>query len=271
MKLNVAFVSICDCWNASIAPSVPTSAVSFCSPMKSLRSGGITRRTACGRITLRSVCHARQPERARRGLLARMDRVDPGAVDLRDVRAVDQDERDDPPEDDRLRHVGEPERGRAEAEHRDHEDRRDAAEEIGVDDRHRAHREEDRPGQAAQHREEEREDQDEDLRDAEDLDVEQERARDLGERRLELAPVEELTAYLRPARRVRHRHGDEREEDRGADERDRHAPAGIPAGAQLRRAGARAARGLLQDRRAGRLRQPNPLEVLQACRSRAAP
>ena len=44
----------------------------------------------------------------------------------------------------------EPERGRAEAEQRDHEDRRDAAEEVGVDDRERAQREEDRPGQAAQ-------------------------------------------------------------------------------------------------------------------------
>ena len=65
MKLNVAFVSICDCWNASIAPSVPTSAVSFCSPMKSLSSGGITRRTACGRITRRSVWPRERPsERA---------------------------------------------------------------------------------------------------------------------------------------------------------------------------------------------------------------
>ena len=92
----------------------------------------------------------------------------------------------------RGRHVAEPERRRAEAEHRDHEDRRDAAEEVGVDDRQRAQREEHRPRQAAQHREEEREDEDEHLRDAEDLHVQPERARDLRERRLELVPVEEL-------------------------------------------------------------------------------
>ena len=40
--------SICDWRNASTTPSSATSAVSFWSPMKSLRSGGITRRTACG-------------------------------------------------------------------------------------------------------------------------------------------------------------------------------------------------------------------------------
>src|SRR5262249_26082030 len=51
VKLNVAAWSICVCLNASIAPSTPTSAVSFCRPMKSFRSGGTTRRTACGMIT----------------------------------------------------------------------------------------------------------------------------------------------------------------------------------------------------------------------------
>ena len=35
-------------------PSTLTSAVSFWSPMKSFRSGGITRRTACGTTTWRS-------------------------------------------------------------------------------------------------------------------------------------------------------------------------------------------------------------------------
>ena len=40
-------------------------------------------------------------------------------------------------------------RRRAEAEQRDHEDRRHAAEEVGVRDRERAQREEHRPGQAA--------------------------------------------------------------------------------------------------------------------------
>ena len=74
VKLNVAFASIWDCWNASTAPSVPTSAVSFCSPMKSLRSGGITRRTAWGRMTRRSVCaRVRPSERAAASWLGWID------------------------------------------------------------------------------------------------------------------------------------------------------------------------------------------------------
>src|SRR5438093_55939 len=65
VKLNVAAASICDWLKASIAPRVPTSAVSFCSPMKSFRSGGITRRTACGSTTKRSACRWERPsERA---------------------------------------------------------------------------------------------------------------------------------------------------------------------------------------------------------------
>ena len=78
---------------------------------------------------------ARKPERSRRRLLARMHRLDPRAVDLADVRAVDEDERDDPPERRRGRHVLQPERRGAEAEHRDHEDRRKPAEDVRVDDR----------------------------------------------------------------------------------------------------------------------------------------
>ena len=54
VKLNVAAWSICVCLNTSIAPSTPTSAVSFWRPMKSFRSGGITRRTACGTTTYQS-------------------------------------------------------------------------------------------------------------------------------------------------------------------------------------------------------------------------
>ena len=54
MKLKSAETSICACLNASTEPRIPTSAVSFCSPMKSFRSGGITRRTACGSTTAAS-------------------------------------------------------------------------------------------------------------------------------------------------------------------------------------------------------------------------
>ena len=61
VKLNVASASIWDWLKASIAPRIETSAVSFCRPMKSFRSGGITRRTACGRITCRSACDRDSP------------------------------------------------------------------------------------------------------------------------------------------------------------------------------------------------------------------
>ena len=143
----------------------------------------------------------RQPERARRRLLARVDGLDSGAVDLGDVRGVDEDERDDPPERRRGRHALDRERRRAEAEQRDHEDRRHAAEEVGVGDRERAEREEDRAGEAAHDREHEREDEDEDLRDQEDLHVQQEGARDLRERLAVVVPVEERRLDLGPAAR----------------------------------------------------------------------
>ena len=42
--------------NASAIPTVESSAVSFWRLMKSFSSGGITRRTACGTSTVRSVC-----------------------------------------------------------------------------------------------------------------------------------------------------------------------------------------------------------------------
>ena len=49
----------------SSTPSTLINAVSFCSPMKSLSNGGITRRTACGTTTWRIVCEYVKPnERA---------------------------------------------------------------------------------------------------------------------------------------------------------------------------------------------------------------
>src|SRR5439155_20010078 len=132
-------------------------------------------------------------------------------------------ERDDAPERRRGRHALQRERGRAEAEDRDHEDRRHAAEEVGIHDRERPQREEHRPGQAADHREQQSEREDEDLRDAEDLHVELERTRDLGERGAELAPVEERAPHLGPARSVRDGDGEQHEEDHRARERDRDA------------------------------------------------
>jgi hypothetical protein len=47
---------VCACCTASVTPTTPMIAVSFCRPMKSFRSGGMTRRIACGRITWRIIC-----------------------------------------------------------------------------------------------------------------------------------------------------------------------------------------------------------------------
>ena len=91
----------------------------------------------------------RQPERARSGILARMHRLDPGAIDLRHVRRVDEHERDDPPERRREWNPAQLQRRRAEPEQRDDEDRRHAAEEVCVGDAERAQREKHRPRQAA--------------------------------------------------------------------------------------------------------------------------
>ena len=127
---------------------MPTSAVSFCRPMKSFSSGGITRRTACGSTTEASawVC-VRPSERAAASWLGCTDSM-PARYTSVDVRRVDQDERDDAPEGVDVGIPSDRERGSAEAEQRDHEDRRHAAEEVGVDDGERANREEDRAGEA---------------------------------------------------------------------------------------------------------------------------
>ena len=210
VPLNVADWSICACLNASTTPSVPTRAVSFCRPMKSFRSGGITRRTACGRTTKRSDWPCERPsERAAASWLG-MHRVDPRAVDLRDVGRVDEHERDDGPEELRLRQPREPERRHPEAEDGDDEDRRDAAKEVGVRDRERPDREEHRPRQRAEHGEEERRRQDQRLGDAEQLHVQPEGVQDLREAVLVDAPVEEVRLERAPAGRARDDDDDDR-------------------------------------------------------------
>ena len=233
VKLNVALVSICDWLNASTAPRVATSGAVLLQPDEvveqrrdhpphRLRKDDAPRASASAKVP---------SERAAASWLGCTDSM-PARYTSRDVRAVDQDERDDPPEGRRRRDVLQRQGGRAEAEHRDHEDRREPAEDVRVDDHERANREEHRSGQAAQHRQEKREDEDEDLGDAEDLHVQQERAGDLRERRLELRPAEERLPHLGPARGVRDDVPDDREEDDGAQQRDRHAPAAVAAGAQ---------------------------------------
>ena len=87
MKLNVEELSICAWRNASTTPIDATSAVSFCSPMKSLSNGGITRRMACGKITCRSDFIGRVRANGCRAL-ALVHRLDARAIDLCDVGGV---------------------------------------------------------------------------------------------------------------------------------------------------------------------------------------
>ena len=94
------------------------------------------------------------------------------------------------------------ERGDAETEDVDDEDRRDAAEEIDVDDRERANREEHRPGEPPQHRDHEREDEDGDLGDNEDLTLIQNAREISGNALAEDIAVEEGLLDVGPARRV---------------------------------------------------------------------
>ena len=185
----------------------------------------MTRRTACGMTTNRSAWRVREAERARCSRLARVHRVDAGAVHLGHVRRVDEHERDDPPEQRIDRHPGQRERRDTEAEDVDHEDRGDAAEEVDVDDRHRPDRKEDRTGKAAQDRHCQREDEDEDLRDQEDLHVDPEGPEDVRECALELLRAEEGLLDVVPAGRVDHQDDDDRAEECSRDEGDGDAPA----------------------------------------------
>jgi hypothetical protein len=162
-----------------------------------------------------------------------MDRVDTRPVDLRDVRAVHEDERDDPPEERVDRDAGKLKRRNAEPEDVDDEDRRNRAEEVDVDDGEGAEREEDRPGKAPQDGEPQGEDEDERLGDEEDLNVRSERRQDPRERLLELVPVEERLLDVVPAGRVDDDEGNDPDEDRGRDDGD-----GGASGAAARRQGA---------------------------------
>ena len=160
--------------------------------MKSLSSGGMTRRTACGRTTKRSAWQRDEAERPRGRLLARVDRVDAGPVDLGHVRRVDERQRDDAPR--RTRRSGTPgirSAGMPEAEDEDDQQAGDGPEHVHVDRREQADREEHRPRQAAQHRQHEAEHEDQDLGDQEQPDVDPELADQLGQRRPEDLGVEE--------------------------------------------------------------------------------
>ena len=183
--------------------------------MKSLSSGGITRRTAWGRTTKRSALPAREPERPGRRLLARVDRVDARPVHLRDVRRVHQRERDDRPQELVVGHAREAQRGDPEPEQEDDQQPRDRPEHVDVDGRQQAQREEHRPRHAAHDGQHQPEHQDQRLGREEQPDVDPELLDQLGQRLPEDRPVEERLLEPRPAGGVDDDVADEPEDDDG--------------------------------------------------------
>ena len=94
----------------------------------------MTRRTACGTTTKRSAFAPRQAERAGGSLLARVDGLDAGPVDLGHVGRVEEHERQSAPEELVAGMPSMPRPGRPEAQDVDDEDAGQAAEDVHVDD-----------------------------------------------------------------------------------------------------------------------------------------
>ena len=121
-----------------------------------------------------------------------MHRFDPGAVDLRDVRRVDERERDHAVGE--VRTAAQPvhvQGGEPEADHEGDEDQRRPAEEVGVDDHQGAERLRPAPWETADNGDGEREDEHERLRDHHQLQVDLESRPHVGERDPEVVRREE--------------------------------------------------------------------------------
>ena len=137
----------------------------------------------------------------------------PGPVDLRDVRRVEERERDDAPEERVDRHAGDAQGGDPEPEHVDDEEARQRPEQVDVERREQPHREEDRAGQAPQDGQDEPEDEDEDLGDQEQPDVDPERRDEVGKGVPEDLGVEERLLDRVPSGRVDDDPDEAREDD----------------------------------------------------------
>ena len=172
-----------------------------------------------------------QPDRERGVALAAMDRVDAGPVDLGDVGAIGQRERD-AAEDHRLRREpserrlpvlgGDGEGGHAEPDQVDEEDRRDAPEDVGVDRRQEAEREHRRWLREADQGHGQAQNEHADLDDHEHPDVEPEGVEHVRERVLEDLGVEERVPDQRPAGAGDDERRDPAEHDHRRDDGDRH-------------------------------------------------
>ncbi len=142
---------------------------------------------------------AAHPKRARGSILAGVDRLDAGSIDLGHVGRVHQGERRHAePQLVRLG-IDEAEPWDTEPDQKDDHHAGDRPEDVGVDRREDPQGEEDRSRKAAQHRDEQTKDQDEDLGDHEELDVDHECPDDAGQGIREDPPVEERLLDGRPA------------------------------------------------------------------------
>ena len=167
---------------ASIEPSSPTSAVSFCERDEVVQQRRDHPTHACGTTTCRSAwsrVRARAtappppgsggPTRCRRG-------TPPRRTPSTTARAP----RRRRPPGSKFETPGHLQPGQAEAEQDHHQDQRHAAEEVGVQHGHQPEREEHRAGDLPDDRDHERQQQDQRLRDQEHLHVQQERRPDRG-------------------------------------------------------------------------------------------
>ena len=177
-RLNLLLLMMPPTRRISDNPTMETSAVSFCSATKSL-SRGQDPSYRLGHHDVAQRLPLRETERARGRSLAPVDALEPRPIHLGDVCPVDEREREHA-EPEQLRvaaQVGgeglDPGEREAEADEVDHDDRRDAAEHVGVHDRERAQREEGSSGQLAHDRHDERPNEHDHLGDEEQLDVPQ--------------------------------------------------------------------------------------------------
>ncbi len=171
--------------------------------MKSLSSGGTTRRIALRHDDVAHRLRADEAERVGAGELGRVDRLDAGADHLGDVGAVGEHQRHQSPEEQRVWCTPWRPQGRhPEAQHEHQQDGRDAAEQVGVDDRDDPQRQHHRrAGRLPHDGDQQRQGQDQHLADQEELDVVgPEGVPDRRERRLGVGPGEEgrLDAWASP-------------------------------------------------------------------------
>ena len=144
-----------------------------------------------------------------------MDGLDACPDHLRDVGAVREDEGHQPPEEQGVGQALEVQCRDPERQHEHQQDRRDAAEQVGVDHRDDPQRQQHRGARLPHQRDGQGQDQDQYLADQEELDVVgPEGMPDRGERRLGVAPVEERRLDRVPARRGDRAEHDHREERR---------------------------------------------------------